>query len=150
MRERRAAVRLAVLGLLTLLGLVALLWAARATTDGDDPAPPTTAPPADAMRGATLFRDHGCATCHRPTGTPSALGPGLVGLPRSAAQRVRDPDYRGGATTAEGYVREAIVDHCVDLVPGYGCPEVSGLGIRLTAADAADLTAFLLQSGSER
>jgi nitric oxide reductase subunit C len=36
------------------------------------------------------------------------VGPSLAGIGTTAAQRIKDPRYRGKATDAAGYIRESI------------------------------------------
>jgi hypothetical protein len=44
-------------------------------------------------------------------------------------------------------VREAVLDHCADLVPGYDCPPAPDIGLRRSAEEVADLVRFLLGAG---
>lgn len=99
--------------------------------------------------GATIFLAQGCGACHSSSSASTALGPGLGGVGTRATARVVAPDYGGGATDGAGYLEEAIVDHCADLVPGYSCVELPDLGLRLSATDADVLVDFLTRLPAE-
>lgn len=99
--------------------------------------------------GATIFLAQGCGACHGSTSASTALGPGLGGVGARAAARVLAADYTGSATDASGYLEEAIVDHCVDLVPSYSCVELPDLGLRLSTTDAVALVDFLTRLPAE-
>lgn len=77
----------------------------------------------DPVRGARLFAEHGCATCHAP-GT--GLGPDLT--------------YAGGIH-GPAYLRRAIREPAAHLVPGYAAimPVMS-----LATGEAEDLVAYLM------
>ena len=70
--------------------------------------------------GEALFRSSppACFTCHSVAPGVNLAGPTLAGISRSAADRVKSPDYRGEATDAEGYLRESILHPSAYLVPG--------------------------------
>ncbi len=102
------------------------------------------------VAGAALFARAGCADCHDPTGADSAVGPGLLGMAARAKTRIAQPEYGGEATTVEGYLEEAILDHCADRLPGYDCAGVPEVGLVLSMAEVAQLAAYLneLPSGA--
>jgi mono/diheme cytochrome c family protein len=137
--------------LIVVLAGVALLAALLGPAPLNAPQAPTqtaaASPAASAARGALLFAEEGCASCHRPAGTSRALGPPLAGLAERAAARLEAPDYRGSAETPDDYVREAVLDHCADLVPGYRCPTAPDIGLRRSTEEVADLVRFLLDAG---
>lgn len=62
--------------------------------------------------GQALFRKTppGCFACHSTARGVNLVGPSLADIGTVAAQRVQDPDYRGKATDAAGYIRESIRD----------------------------------------
>lgn len=111
------------------------------------------APPSDftaRVAGAALFARSGCADCHDPTGVDSAVGPGLLGMAARAELRITSPDYGGDATTVDGYLEEAILDHCLDPLPDYDCTGAPDLAMTLSLAEIAQLAAYLreLPSGA--
>jgi nitric oxide reductase subunit C len=70
--------------------------------------------------GEALFRKSppGCSACHSTAAGVQLVGPSLAGLATRAAERIKDPAYRGPAKTAEEYVRESILAPSLFLVPG--------------------------------
>lgn len=95
------------------------------------------------LTGAGLFLREGCGECHATSGPSSALGPSLAGVWSRAQSRVIMPGYAGDADTAEGYLREATLAHCVDLLPGYTCPDVSEVGLRLSLDEVDRIVRFM-------
>lgn len=93
--------------------------------------------------GATLFLQEGCGNCHATTGPSTALGPSLAGAADRAGARIRAEDYRGSADSPAAYLREAIVDHCLDLVPGYDCVAAPDITLRLSAEEIDRLVGFV-------
>ena len=68
-----------------------------------------------------LFHKAGCAVCHTIPGVSGAngrVGPKLV-LGSTGADRLQDPNYKGGATTVREYVVESILNPGAYIVPGY-------------------------------
>jgi hypothetical protein len=132
------------------LAVAAVCWVAvRPTTElGPDAAAAgdtVSAASSPAESGATLYVREGCGQCHTTVGPATALGPSLAGAARLAAARIHAPDYTGLARTPADYLREATVDHCVDLLPGYvyDCADVPDVALRLGDADVARLVEFL-------
>lgn len=133
------------------LGGWALLRPERAREALLSPAPSQDAslPDAEAAAlGARLFVAQGCGGCHPTIGPDSSLGPSLEALSSRAAARLSAPDYAGSALDAAAYVAEASVDHCRDRLPGYVCPELTELSLRLSLADGEALAAFLLRDAT--
>jgi hypothetical protein len=63
----------------------------------------------------------GCPVCHTIPGIPGAtgqVGPPLI-LGTTGERRLRDPNYRGHATTVHDYVVESVLEPGRYLVPGY-------------------------------
>lgn len=100
-----------------------------------------------ALVGQAVFRDQGCANCHGIAPGEAGQGPNLVGLWGRAGQRIAAPDYRGGARDADSYLREAVLDHCLDPLPGFSCPPLDDLAVRLSVGEVDSLLAFLRQVG---
>lgn len=99
---------------------------------------------AEDTSGGMIFVREGCGACHVTAGPSSALGPSLSGVATAADQRVRSPSYTGRADNAGDYLREATLDHCVDLVPGYDCVEVSDVALRLSIDEIDRLVTFMM------
>jgi mono/diheme cytochrome c family protein len=104
-------------------------------------------PPGDATAGASLAESLGCTGCH----VLSAVGPAWMaqgqepGIGSRAAARIGQSDYTGGATTAEEYLVESILQPQAYVVPGYESVQMPpNFGQRLTAQQLSDLVAYLL------
>jgi nitric oxide reductase subunit C len=52
----------------------------------------------------------GCAACHSTTPGVNIVGPTLAGMPATAAERIKSPDYKGKAKDAAEYIRESILE----------------------------------------
>ncbi len=71
----------------------------------------------------------GCGACHVIPGVPNAqgtIGPDLSKMGVIAGERIKDPNYKGKAKTAAGYLRESLVDpnaYIVPECPGGACQE---------------------------
>lgn len=59
-----------------------------------------------------------CFACHSISPGVNLAGPTLAGIGTKAAAAIADPNYKGKAKDAEGYIREAIVAPSAHLVPG--------------------------------
>jgi mono/diheme cytochrome c family protein len=70
--------------------------------------------------GRTAYLTNYCGVCHTlaAAGARGVFGPSHEHIGRTAAQRSADPAYRGGATTAAGYLRESIVTPAAYFAPG--------------------------------
>jgi nitric oxide reductase subunit C len=106
---------------------------------GDDPDP--------VAAGREVFLAQGCGGCHAVDPAAGGGGPALVGLWSRAELRLAAPDYQGGARDAETYLREAVLDHCLDPLPGYSCPDLEDLAIRLSVGEVDALLAYLRSAG---
>jgi len=111
---------------LALLALSALLSACAET--------PATEPVA---RGAQLYRQKSCASCHAVAGTGGTIGPPLTHIGTVA-------DTRQPGTTASDYLRTSITDPGAYIVPGFPDSMSRGLARRLSAADLDALVQYLL------
>lgn len=106
------------------------------------------------VRGLDLFHgDGGCAGCHALTPELTLVGSSLYGIPRTAAERIRDPAYEGSATTPEGYVKESIVEPSAYIVPDPANRYATAEGVsimpdtlaeQLTPQQVDDLVAYLM------
>ncbi len=83
---------------------------------------PTAAASSDdpVAQGQTLFRSSppSCFTCHSTSPNVVLAGPSMAGLVERAGQVVQSADYTGSATSAEGYIRESIVDPGAHIADG--------------------------------
>lgn len=132
-RARRGAAAVLAPALLSLAAWVA--WG-QAT-------PGPTVSPAQFERGLEVYLASYCGVCHQLAlaGSGGPFGPPHDAMGVVAAARVADPNYRGAAGDAAGYIRESIVAPDAYLVPGYGAgrhrmPSYAGL-------DEADLDALV-------
>lgn len=115
-------------------------------------APPQAASDDPVAVGQALFGQSspGCFACHSTAPGVNLVGPSLAGMAATGAARIKDPDYRGTATDAAGYIRESIVDPNVDLVAGatYSFNGQSmmppGFGQSLQPAQVDALVAYLM------
>jgi nitric oxide reductase subunit C len=145
-------------------------WVSRIDTQGWPPRPilvsgaaiPGTAalgepPPAAASSdpvalGQALFRKTppGCFACHSTSHGINLVGPSLEDIPTTAAERLKDPNYRGKATDIEGYIRESIRDPNAFVLTGptYSSGGRSlmptGLDASLTPEQVDQLVAYLM------
>ncbi len=71
--------------------------------------------------GLEVYRQQYCGICHRldAASTGGLFGPTHNGMGTTADHRIREAEYAGTATTAEGYIRESIIDPAGYVVPGY-------------------------------
>jgi len=113
-----------------------LTWVSHIDTGGWPPRPLLVSgafPGADTVRagkeavstdpvalGEALFRRSppACAGCHSTAEGVQLVGPSLAGIATRAAERIKDPAYRGQAKSAEEYVRESILKPSLFVVPG--------------------------------
>jgi nitric oxide reductase subunit C len=110
-------------------------------------AAPEVADPAVLAAGLSVYRAQYCGVCHTldAAETRGTFGPPHNGMGALAAGHIQQADYQGGATTAEEYIRESIVEPQVYIVPGYATTShrmPSYAHLDATALDA--LVAFLL------
>jgi nitric oxide reductase subunit C len=87
----------------------------------------------------------GCITCHSLEPGEIKVGPSHSGVARRAAEVIQQSNYTGSATTAEGYVRESILEPDAYVEAGFA-PGVmyQAYSQTLTEGELADLVAFLL------
>jgi len=71
--------------------------------------------------GETLFKGKGtCTLCHNNLGrAPDIL---VMDMDATAAERLKDPEYKGDAKDSEAYFLESMVDPSKYVVVGYGKP----------------------------
>lgn len=72
--------------------------------------------------GQALYQSQGCLGCHTVTDEEVddvVVGPTMVGMMARAEGILTDPTYTGQATTAEAYIREAILDPNIYITAGY-------------------------------
>ena len=96
-------------------------------------------------RGKQIYDKQGCNACHSISGQGGTTGPDQTTLATTAAQRIKDPNYKGNARDAAGYIRESILQPGAYVVPGF--PDnlmPATFGQQLSAQDLDDLVAYLL------
>ncbi len=105
-------------------------------------------PPGDAAAGQALTEGElGCAACHvlvevGPLWTADDQRPGLADR---AETRFEQPDYQAGATSAQQYLIESVIDPAAFIVEGYEqVPMPTNFSERITLQDMADLLAYML------
>jgi mono/diheme cytochrome c family protein len=112
-------------------------------------------PPGDAARGQQISVTNACAACHVEGADPAAplAGPAWLaarsadgkGIAQHAAERWRDADYTGRATSPESYLVESILAPNDYVVGGFAPNIMPGTyGGVLAEQDLADLVAYLL------
>jgi nitric oxide reductase subunit C len=74
--------------------------------------------PVELGRAAFNATPPGCSACHSIVPGVSVVGPTLAGIPATATARIAGADYRGKATDAAGFIREAIVDPNAHVLAG--------------------------------
>lgn len=104
--------------------------------------------------GDKIFNGKGtCTLCHNNVGkrAPMLDGPGEEAVANNAPLRLKDPRYKGKATTPEEYIREAMIDPSAFVVAGFGTdndtkspmPNVSTGSIGLSAAEIDAVIAYM-------
>ena len=88
-------------------------------------------------RGAQVYREKSCATCHQVGSGGGTGGPALTHIATVAADRKP-------ATGAEDYIRESVLDPGAYVVPGYPDTMPRGLARGLSQEDFDDLVRYLL------
>jgi len=70
--------------------------------------------------GEAIFRHSppACSACHSTAQGVQLVGPSLAGITLRAEQTLHNPEYHGGATSAEAYVRESILEPSSFVVAG--------------------------------
>ncbi len=107
--------------------------------------PTASVPVGDAKAGAQTFQTAGCTGCHSTQPDVKIVGPSLAGIALDAADSVKEPEYKGKAKDAAGWLQESIVDPNADIPEGFQ-PNVmpQDFGKRLTPKQISDLVAYLL------
>jgi len=96
-------------------------------------------------RGKQIYDKQGCNACHAISGQGGTTGPDQTTLATTAAQRIKDPGYKGNARDAAGYIRESIIQPGAYVVPGFPDNVMpTTFGQQLSAQDIDDLVAYLL------
>ena len=88
-------------------------------------------------RGAQVYREKSCATCHQIGTDGGTAGPPLTHIGTVGASR--QP-----GTSAEDYIRRSVLDPGAYVVPGYPDTKPRGLVRGLSQADFDDLVQYLL------
>ncbi len=91
--------------------------------------PPGSAPPAarpitsadnPIALGERVFRTAApaCTACHSTAPGVNMAGPSLAGIGARATTLLASGEYKGKAADVEGYIREAVIDPSIHVVPG--------------------------------
>jgi nitric oxide reductase subunit C len=145
-------------------------WVSRINTQGWPPRPilvsgaaipgtaalgepaPVAASNEPVAQGQALFQTSppGCFACHSTARGVNLVGPSLADIGTAAVQRLQDPNYRGKATDAAGYIRESIHDPNAFVLTGptYSSGGRSlmptGLDASLTSEQIDHIVAYLM------
>jgi cytochrome c oxidase subunit II len=93
-----------------------------------------------------LFNEQGCNACHTLAAAQAAgkVGPDLDHMATEAANRIKDPSYKGQAKTPEDYIKESIVSPNAYITPGYQANIMpQDFGKRLTDQQINTLVQYL-------
>jgi len=104
--------------------------------------------------GSKLYKEKGnCTLCHNAMGR----APMLDRIGTVSIDRLKDPRYKGTATTIEEYLYESMTQPSAFVVSGYGksgsndtespMPDVTGSGIGLNETELVAVIAYLQDSG---
>jgi mono/diheme cytochrome c family protein len=88
-------------------------------------------------RGAQVYREKSCATCHQIGTDGGTGGPALTHIATVA-------ETRKPGTSAEDYIRESVLDPGAYVVPGYPDTMPRGLTRGMSQEDFDDLVRYLL------
>jgi cytochrome c oxidase subunit 2 len=88
-------------------------------------------------RGAQVFRERNCASCHQIGSDGGTGGPPLTHVGTVA-------ESRNPPTSAEDYIRQSVLDPGAYVVPGYPDTMPRGLARGLSQEDFDDLVRYLL------
>jgi hypothetical protein len=139
-----------------LVGVIALglLWtllspreAPVAKTRSAPVVPPEMVPLVTGEEATTaIFTRAGCPVCHRIpgiTGADGRVGPPLW-LGTTGPDRLRDPAYRGKASTVHEYIVESVLEPGLFVVPGYPAQTMpTWYGEKLSALALEKIAAYL-------
>ncbi len=85
---------------------------------GAPPPQPASGDPVELGRAAYNSTPPGCAACHSIAPGVNIVGPTLAGISATAAARIKNPDYKGKAKDAAGYIRESILEPNAHVLAG--------------------------------
>lgn len=105
--------------------------------------------------GEKVFNGKGaCTLCHNPVG---GRAPSLDGIIKKAGGTIKEAGYRGGAKSAEEYVRESMANPSAYVVPGFGVtgsndkvspmPDVRAGEIGLSEVEIDSVIAYFQSAG---
>jgi mono/diheme cytochrome c family protein len=118
--------------------ILLLLLTACGEEENSSPADPTLDPDTPAGRGAVLFVEAQCSTCHAVKGDRQIVGPSLDGIATHAAERVP-------GQSAEDYLTTSILQPDEHLVEGFQPGSMKqDFALTLTFDQVEDLVAYLM------
>lgn len=105
--------------------------------------------------GDKIFHGKGtCTLCHSPVGGRAPL---LDTVGSRAAERIKDPRYKGKAKTGEEYIRESMMEPSTYVVAGFGkpgtndtvspMPQINKGAIGLSDVEINSVISYLQKSG---
>ncbi|MCS7056681.1 MAG: c-type cytochrome [Thermoflexales bacterium] len=120
-------------------------------------AEPTKVPAAIVEKGKTVFNQYGCQACHAIQGFANgAVGPALDNLYTNALKTIASEEYKrseGKATTAEEYIREAVLNPNAFVVaqcPTGPCPKgvmIQNFKDQISESELEALIGYLMTLG---
>lgn len=155
MSERRVS------ALIVAVVALGLLWAIHTVNEPPSKPVPTVVPLVPEMVPlvtgdepiAAIFTRAGCPVCHTIPGIAGAngrVGPPLL-LGSTGSERLRDPAYRGKASTVHEYVVESVIEPGIFVVPGYPPNTMpTWYGTKLSALALEKIAAYLEQQRGDR
>jgi nitric oxide reductase subunit C len=117
---------------------------------GGSPDQPPSTHTGDAENGKVLFSQPtmaggpGCTTCHALELNKVVVGPSLAGIGSRASEVIQRPAYRGNASSAAEYLREAVTDPDIYVETGFTPGVMPKTYQNLAAPEVDDLVAYLL------
>ncbi|MBI5643418.1 MAG: hypothetical protein HY954_08090 [Deltaproteobacteria bacterium] len=101
--------------------------------------------------GEKVYNGKGaCTLCHNPVGGRAPL---IEDIAAVAAERLKDPKYKGAAKDTEGYIRESMINPSAYVVAGFGAagtddtvspmPDVTSGAIGLSELEVNAVIAYL-------
>jgi cytochrome c2 len=91
----------------------------------------------------TIYDTPSCVTCHSLERDKVLIGPSLAGIASRADGIIKSPDYRGSATTVQGFLRESITNPSDFIEARFSHEVMPDWLTTLSQQEIEDLVAFL-------